>query len=309
MKEIVVTAPPVSRELRRARNRIVARKDCGIVPLLGAEPKGHVSPSPSLLVERFDLHESHWQTHMHPDQVIALYLQPTTMRHQPLGGSVSEISLVRGQVAICNRSNWESFHWAVPTSFLCTRVADSALNEAARSLLDVDCVQLTATPRAEDPRMTSLLYALEAERERDYSAGRLFLDSIEAALAALLVTCHSAAPLRRTPHRGGLPPQRMRRVLEFMHANLDKQLKLEDLASCAGLSLSHFCHQFRKTSDATPSKYMLTLRIERSKEMLKNPKLSVLEVALAVGFENQQHFATVFRRLAGMSPSSYRWHL
>lgn len=194
-------------------------------------------------------------------------------------------------------------------SFLCARISDSALEEAARSLVDLDHVELQSTPRADDPRMMSLLYVLEAERELEYSAGRLLLDSVEAAIAVLLVTSHSTTPRKSVFRRGGLPPQRMRRVLEFMHANLHRQVSLGDLASCAGLSASHFSHQFRTSTDASPYRYMLRLRIELSKQLLGNLKFSVLDVALAAGFENQQHFATVFHRIAGIPPSEYRRHL
>ena len=60
------------------------------------------------------------------------------------------------------------------------------------------------------------------------------------------------------------------------------------------------------STHTSPYKYMLGLRIRQSRKMLRNPKLSVLDVSLATGFENQQHFATVFRRMVGVSPSTYR---
>jgi AraC family transcriptional regulator len=56
----------------------------------------------------------------------------------------------------------------------------------------------------------------------------------------------------------------------------------------------------------SPYKYLRTLRIQRSQSLLKNRDLSVFEVASAVGFENQQHFATVFRSVVGVTPSTYR---
>jgi AraC family transcriptional regulator len=123
------------------------------------------------------------------------------------------------------------------------------------------------------------------------------------------MTSHGTTLHKPKLRTGRLPPQRLRRVLDFMDANLDRQVGLGDLAAQAGLSSSHFCHQFRVSTSASPHKYMLALRIDRGNQMLRDPKLSVLEVALAVGFENQQHFATAFRRVAGVSPSDYRRHL
>ncbi len=270
----------------QGQNRILALKDGGIQPLMGKTPVGRPSPSPSLLVERFDLETSYWQTHLHTDQVVALCLKPPITEHPQKGECAPESPLVQGQVAICDRNDWQSFYMRARTSFLCE-----------------------STPQADDPRMTSLLYALEAEREREYSSGRLFLDSVEAAIAALLVTSHGTTPTKPLFRWGGLPPHRIRRVLEFMHANLDKQVSLEDLAACTDLSTSHFSHQFRASMGASPYKYMVTLRIEQSKQMLRNSRLSVLDVALRVGFENPQHFATVFRRIAGVTPSGYRRQL
>lgn len=66
-------------------------------------------------------------------------------------------------------------------------------------------------------------------------------------------------------------PRALRRVVEFMHANMDKQIGLKDLADCAGLSLSHFSFQFRASTNQSPHQYMLRLRVERSKELLAVP--------------------------------------
>ena len=115
--------------------------------------------------------------------------------------------------------------------------------------------------------------------------------------------------------------------MKFMHANMDKQIGLKDLADCAGLSLSHFSFQFRASTNQSPHQYMIRLRVERSlsvrgrdspqaermreisKELLTDSRLSVLDVGLEVGFCNQQHFATVFRNSVGVPPSVYRTQL
>ncbi|MEI9975797.1 MAG: AraC family transcriptional regulator [Ignavibacteriota bacterium] len=153
------------------------------------------------------------------------------------------------------------------------------------------------------------MYVLEAERTRGYPAGQLFLDSIEAALAALLVTSFSTGRPTAAPANVGLTPRCLHRVLEFMHSNLERDISLEDLASQAGLSASHFSHQFRVSTGTSPYQYLRALRIDLGKKLLQDRRLSVLEVALAVGFENQQHFATVFRRMVGVTPSTYRRQL
>ncbi|HEX3470954.1 MAG TPA: AraC family transcriptional regulator [Silvibacterium sp.] len=295
-----------SRDSVKHNRRIVALKKDGIRPLISAPITGPRSPSLSLLVERYDLEPTDWQMHVHTDQVVAIYLKPSIVQHAPEGENVTEIPVGRGEVVICMRGRSEALRWKESVSFLCVRVSDEALDEAANSIRICDRAELRPEIRMDDVRIRSLLYALEAERASGYPSGHLFLDSIEAALASVLVSSSATTRSGMRLVKGGLPPKRLGRVLEFMRANIERQITLEELAMCAGLSLSHFSHQFRASTNTSPYKYMLSLRIGLSKKMLRNPNLSVLDVSLATGFENQQHFATVFRRMVGVSPSNYR---
>jgi AraC family transcriptional regulator len=58
----------------------------------------------------------------------------------------------------------------------------------------------------------------------------------------------------------------------------------------------------------TPHQFVLRVRVERAKEMLRSAESRVLDVAIACGFKTQQHFARVFRQLCGASPTEYRRH-
>jgi len=292
-----------------AAERIVALRESEVQPLMDEVPSGAPSPSQSLLVERFDLEPTGWQTHMHMDQVLVLYLQAARVQFETDDQQISQVELRRGQFVICKRNYTETLRWRDSTSLLCVRISDKALNAAARSLFSRDQVELWPELRVTDARIANLLYALEEERACGYLAGPLFIDSLEIALAGLLLTSRNRVQPKPSLRNGALPPRRLRRVLEFMHANIDRPLRLEHIAEVAELSSSHFLHQFRRSMNTSPHKYLLSLRIERSERMLRNRHLSVLEIAQAVGFDNPQHFATVFRRITGVSPSTYRSRL
>lgn len=288
--------------------RILARNAKGQLPLIGwGDPVGRPSRSPSMLVERFDFVQQDWKTLTHVDQVLALYLKPTSILHMSESEHAESLIQLGPECAIiCERDQSENILWNDAASFLCVRIPDTSLNEAARFLLGREHVALRPTRCVVNPALTNLLHAVEAERKLGYPAGRLFLDGIENALASILVTSHSQEPSAPSPKMGGLAPHRFRRVQALMQANLDRHLTLSDLARSAELSVSHFSHQFRRSMNISPHRYMLRLRIEHSKTLLRNYKLSILDIATAVGFDNQQHYATVFRRIAGVSPSHYR---
>ena len=104
---------------------------------------------------------------------------------------------------------------------------------------------------------------------------------------------------------GKLPKWRLRRVHDHLAANLAEPISLADLAEAAGLSRMHFAAQFRAATGCRPHDYVLQYRIEQAKQMLTGTDMTLVNVALSVGFQTQSHFSTVFRRLTGSTPA--RW--
>jgi AraC-like DNA-binding protein len=77
----------------------------------------------------------------------------------------------------------------------------------------------------------------------------------------------------------------------------------------AGMSASHFSQLFRQSMGLSPYRYVLTVRIDKAKRLLRGSRLGVLDVALATGFADQSHFAKTFRRVTGTIPTVYRARL
>ena len=91
-----------------------------------------------------------------------------------------------------------------------------------------------------------------------------------------------------------------------MDANIESDIRLGDLAREAGMSSSHFIRSFRETTGQTPYQFLLHHRVKRAQSLLRDPRASLTEVALASGFADQHHLARVFRRITRMTPSGYR---
>jgi AraC family transcriptional regulator len=286
--------------------RILSHREGSVQPMFDAVPIGPLSPSSSLLVERRDLEPISWQSHLLDDQVLHFFMKPAMIGFSLKDGATAKIPVADGQAVFCPRREWHNISWDETISVLSIRIPDSSVVEAARERLRDRSLEVVPRHVVTDDRLTHLLFALEAERARGYSTGKLFVDCIEIAMANLLLTSFNTVAPRSIPRKGGMAPRVLRRVVEFMHANIDKQIGLKDLADCAGLSLSHFSFQFRASTNQSPYQYMLRLRVERSKKLLADSRLSVLDVGLEVGFSNQRHFATVFRNSVGVPPSVYR---
>src|SRR5260221_7513118 len=142
-----------------------------------------------------------------------------------------------------------------------------------------------------------------------FPSGRLFLDSVEQAMAVTLVNGHAVRHRPMQFSRGGLGSARLRRIKELVHAKMEDDLSLDEMAESVGLSTAHFARMFRKSTGETPHQFVLRQRLARAKAMLRAPDARVLDVAVACGFKTQQHFAQVFRDVCGASPTEYRQYL
>lgn len=106
---------------------------------------------------------------------------------------------------------------------------------------------------------------------------------------------------------GGLSPGAMRRVREYVEANLGDSIDLVTLAAIAGLSIHHFAREFKQSAGIAPHHYLIQKRVERAQDMLAHTDLSLSEIAFAVGFSDQSHMARHFRHIVGTTPGQFRW--
>jgi AraC family transcriptional regulator len=183
-------------------------------------------------------------------------------------------------------------------------ISDAAL--MAVSDTESGKVQLSPQFTLVDPLLSSLVAAVNTERLAGFPNGQLFLDSVEQALAVALVNGYAAPHLSVPRYRAGLPPARLRTVIELIEARIEDDLSLEEMAESVNLSTAHFSHMFRSSTGQSPYKFVQRRRVDRAKEMLRKSDSRVLDVAVACGFKTQQHFARVFRQLSGFSPTEYR---
>jgi len=104
----------------------------------------------------------------------------------------------------------------------------------------------------------------------------------------------------------GLSPHQVHRVVEFIEGQLSSKITITELASVVGLSPSHFIRAFKKAVGIPPHQFILRRRVERAKEMLSNSRVSVSTVADETGFNGLTQLTRVFRKVVGVTPTSFR---
>jgi len=217
--------------------------------------------------------------------------------------ALEKFDYAAGDLALCDRHVGE---WVglMNVPHLQLGVSDAALMASSDGAYGE--VELRASRKFANPRLRALVAAAHAEMVAGFPSGRLFLDSVEQAIAVALVKDHAVRHRPVQIYRGGLGAARLRRIKELVDVKMEDDLSLDEMAQLVGLSTAHFARMFRKSTGQTPHQFVLRQRIERAKEMLRAPEARVLDVAVACGFKTQQHFAQVFRDVCRVSPTEYR---
>lgn len=103
-----------------------------------------------------------------------------------------------------------------------------------------------------------------------------------------------------------LSTEKYRQVLDAVSQRYSQSLTVEDLASVANLSPSHFSYLFRQTTGLTPMQFVTRYRIEQAKKRLRGSDAPLIDIALGCGFSDQSHFSRVFKDLEGIPPAEFR---
>lgn len=157
----------------------------------------------------------------------------------------------------------------------------------------------------EDAELLPLLEKLKAEALRP-KASRLLVRGLAQAIAVHLARNYAVLSDDSTASAGPLPTFKLRRVTDWMEANLAEEFSLPRLAGQVGMSESHFNRLFKQATGLPPSQYLIRLRVRAAQRMLRETRKSVITIANEVGYSTPSHFAQQFRKESGMSPSDYR---
>jgi len=155
------------------------------------------------------------------------------------------------------------------------------------------------------PWIAPLIDALAAEA---FDAGP-GSDLIMARLSdALLIRAlrHQVASEQQSGWLAGLRDPQVATALALLHADLAQQWTLPLLAAKAGLSRAAFAARFTASVGESPMRYLLLLRLQRAKSLMRNPAATIATVAGQVGYQSDVAFATAFKREVGVPPGAYR---
>jgi AraC family transcriptional regulator len=166
---------------------------------------------------------------------------------------------------------------------------------------------LIDAPNQEIPAaVPSLIDAAVAAFDADRDSSRRYLLRASALLRAKRGVCLRGESARRSETRGGLLAWQLNRALDYIEMHLADKITAMDLAGLINVSPGQLFRTFKLSVGVTPLHYVARRRFELACTMMRTTREPLSGVAVACGLCDQAHLCKVFRRMIGMSPSTWR---
>ena len=291
------------------QGRVAVVRGTQLVPLIATAHDripGRRQPWKGIVLERHTVQAGEIPEHEHP--TLCLHLQVDGARDFEWWQSgKNAVETTRpGSLIVIPPGTRDRLRWQGSSERLIVSVESDPLQQLALQLGTRHSLDIRGAWSTFDPSMRLLISEMGREAREDWPLGTLYADLLALGLQTNLVRNHSNQQIALPGLKGGLGLPKLKRAMEYMTTNLAEDIGLTQIADELGLSESHFAHEFRTSTGATPYQYLLLQRLEKAKGLLKATKLPVQEIALLTGFNYSANFVRTFRERVGQAPAAWR---
>jgi AraC family transcriptional regulator len=189
-----------------------------------------------------------------------------------------------------------------PTSSLCIYLQPELVAQTARSAdLNADRIELMDCFSQSDPHLYQIAMMLLAELRFGGIMGELYVESLTQVLVIHLLRYYSVFQ-PKIANRDHLPPRRLENAIDYIHAHLDGDLSMAQIASSVNTSPTYFASLFKQATGISLHQYVIKQRVKRAKLLLETTDLPINNIASQVGFSSQSHLTQHCKNLTGMTP-------
>lgn len=187
---------------------------------------------------------------------------------------------------------------------------NSFLRSTAKELFDRGELELESRSFAFSPAMKELINMFIRECRAGQTGISLMLESIsvQAAVTLLRESRHNLSDSVSRPASYS-DEQAVKRAIEYISDNYQNRLSLFEIAKETHYSPYHFLRLFKRHTGKTPFGFLLDLKIEKAKDMLKKTDCSISQICDLCGFGSLSYFSRVFKEKTGLPPSQYKKYI
>lgn len=255
-------------------------------------------------------HQGHpaceYKEHSCQQHGIVIHLKPEHNSLRLLGDLVEVENPQVGDIAIipAGVNHWQRIETEAHEGLILT-IEPQIIARISHETIDPNHIELLPTFAQADLLIYSIALNIKANLDSD-CYDRLYTESLFNTLFLHLLRNYCTREFKPEIASGGLAPYKLKQVLDLIGNRWSEDITIEEMANHTDLSLSYFARQFKKSTGLTPHQYVTQERIKRVKQLLKDKRLSLAEVATDCGFTHQSHMGKLFKQLVGVTPKKYR---
>lgn len=213
-----------------------------------------------------------------------------------------------GNILLTPMSSEAQLSWDQSVDLMVFFMPDALLVKAAQSMAPTTSISAVALQRhinVPNPLVAHLARALADEMQTGGLYGPLYAETLFNSLLMTLLRDYSSLKGHAAdPTDANAPAPPLRHVIEYLNDHLSEKLSIEQLATQAHLSPSHFVRLFKRQMGMAPHQYIIQQRVQRARDLLEFSTLTIGEIALAVGFTDNSHLTHHFRQSYGAPPTA-----
>lgn len=163
---------------------------------------------------------------------------------------------------------------------------------------------LDPTPHLRSARIAHLIFEMYRAVRTGDAGFRIVTEALTMQLCVELFKQFAAEPPKSKAKEQG--EFSIERIEEYVSANLDTNITLQELATVVGMDVFAFSRAFKAATGTTPGRFVLRSKLERVCYLLAKTDMALVEIAFACGFSSQSHLTTTFSKQIGVTPVRYR---
>lgn len=221
-------------------------------------------------------------------------------------GNRTEKKLAPGDIQLLAAGEKWSCRWTRAISFVKLAIDPLFLDQVAEEsgFGHTDKWQLEQKPLVKDEKLIVLTRWMMEEVLNGGANGKLYSQSLATTMAVHLLRNYTANA-RSSVASSKATNEQVTTAIEYMRMNMEHDISLKELAVVANISLSQLVRLFKQHTGVTPHQYLIRLRMERAKQLIRCGHMSLKEVAAQSGFADQAHFTRQFKKVTGLTPLKY----
>ena len=215
-------------------------------------------------------------------------------------------SMAKGDFFIVPPKTLYRGRWDSPIDFILLGLEPKLVKRIAYESVNPEQVEIAPIFPKSDLFILQIGLALKTVLETNKRGSSLYAESLANALSVHLLQYYSTRKFILPEYTDGLPKYKLKQVISYINEYLEHNLSIAELAQLIQMSPHYFGQLFGQSMGITPYQYILQCRIDQSKFLLRERRLTIAEIAQAVGFAHQSHLNYHFKRSVKVTPKQFR---